>query len=42
LKRAKAMRLRAVIDTYDGQVVNIYNSYTIGFKMVADLNVNTQ
>jgi len=42
LKRAKAMRLRAVIDTYDGAVVNIYSSYTIGFKMVADLNVNTQ
>jgi len=42
LKLAKAMRLLAVIDTYDGQVVNIYDNYTIGFKMVADLNVNTQ
>ncbi len=42
LKLTKAMRLRAVIDTYGGQVVNIYDNYTIGFKMVADLNVNTQ
>lgn len=42
LKLAKALRLRAVIDSYDGQVVNLYENYTIGFKMVADLNVNTQ
>jgi hypothetical protein len=42
LRLAKAMRMRAVIDTYNGQVVNIYDNYRISFKMIADLNVNTQ
>ena len=42
LKLTRALRMRAVIDTYNGQVVNIYDNYRISFKMIADLNVNTQ
>lgn len=42
LRAGSFIRFKAIIDTYNKQVVNIYDDHSIRFKLVGDLNVNVQ